>query len=165
MNFNLNWFRLNKDSINKKLNFWSEVFWLMQSSNCRLKIYKGKGYSIAKFWLVSEDKKSFVLVKTIKVYENGEIDIEQSLALSDPYVWVLAHRLKYLQFPKVWIRISKWFKHKYGDFCLKIKNNEMAFYFRDSFGNHVLVPLKTFQNKDILAYVREIARKHGEDFL
>ena len=147
-------------------NFWSEVFFLMQPQNCRLKVYKRDGFRLARFWMVSDDGGSFVkLNKEIRVYGDGTVDVPADRALRDPYVWVLAWRLGYLRFPKTWKRISRWFRHKFGDFCIKRKDGDVALYFRDSFGNHCLVHGEIFRDREVMGYVNTVLNKNSGDFL
>ena len=148
--FNLNWFKANKDSLDRIINFWREIFWLMQYSNCRMKIYDYAKYKLAKFWIVSDDQKSFVKLNLeIRIMPDGTIDMPKEKALKNPYVWLIAWRLKYWQFPKKWHRISKWKRNEFIRYCVKVKeNNEnFAVYFYDAYGNHVLVPKEVFDEE------------------
>jgi len=150
--FSLEWFRLNKDSIHRELNFWGEVLFWLNPRFARIKIYKKQG--IAKFWTI--DKKGrFDLVHTIKLLKNNRIKVGKRKALKFPVVWALAVRLKFLQFPRKWKKISKWFTWKTGAMCLKRKDDKYVFLFKDIYGKAVYVPIEFF-TPQILDYIYNI---------
>jgi hypothetical protein len=138
--FDLKWFTYNKASVERKLKFWGQVLQWLDPHYSRIKVYKTE----VKFWSVDK-KGNYDLIRTIKLLKDDKVDVEASKALDDAMVWALAHRLKYLQFPRTWKRISRWYKCNNIEGCFKTKEGKYAFYIRDGLhGQSIHVPTEMF---------------------
>ena len=153
--FNPEWFRRNRISIDRQINFWSEVLWWLTPENARIKVHKDK----AVFWTINKNG-TFDKAHEIKISKTGKWDIPPSKAIKMPTAWALAFRMEYLQFPKLWKRISqtKVYKWKYGRMEFVWKEGDYAVKFRDMYGNHVKVPLPFF-TVEILDTIDKIRKK------
>ena len=142
--FNPEWFKRNKDSIQRQLNFWGEVMWWLNLHNARIKIYKTE----ARFWTIDK-KGKFDLIKIIRFTKTGKWDIPPSKALKSPVTWALALRMKYIELPRTWKRLSEYLKFKGGKACLQHKDGNYRIYFADAFGNRIGIPLDFFEGQNL----------------
>lgn len=141
--FNLNWFFQNESVVKRMLNFWSEIFWMMQPENCRIKIYQENDHKLVKYWFVSHDGQKFVKGRReFKVFPTGAIDIDEKIALRDPLVWVIAYKLQYLVFPRKWERVSKWIHEQGRDACVVANGERIGIKVRDKYGHVLVLPIE-----------------------
>ena len=138
--FDLEWFKRNRRTADKIMNFHQELFWI--KSNVRLKIKK----DVAEFTLIQG--KELIPFGQLKIEGNRFIDIDPRKAIYDPHIYMIAERLKYLTFPKSWKAISKYFKDSYVSWVWKknVKTGSVIVYLRDKYGNRFYLPISTFNS-------------------
>jgi hypothetical protein len=140
--FNLEWFKHNKNYFTLKLTHYFKVIhlYLYDKKNFRFK-------RVGNYWVFWEKTKSGWIERyRVKILKNNRIKVGKRKALDNPYVALIAHRMKFLNFNKVWKKISKWIVKDGVGSTLKFHPNKgnYCLYVVDRFGNAVYVPVSHF---------------------
>jgi hypothetical protein len=142
MKFDLEWFKRNKDTADRILNFNQKLLWFKQNVICKITKDKAEFYLLDKERFDRKKKKYPIIAKLneIKIESNRFVYVEDKDPLRNEKVWILAEKLGYYKFPRTWIRISKWFSKEFVKFCFKQKDDKIICYLKDKFGNRFYLP-------------------------
>jgi hypothetical protein len=143
--FSMDWFRNCKDQATRYLNFYGEVHQLTDVTQYRIVISYTKK-KVMFFRIISSDgkKNHYELAHEIRLLKDNRVRVGRRKAIRDPYIWAMAFKMKYLDYPPVWEKIGKWVQEEGTSTVLKRKDDKVCLYVIDKFGNHAYIPISHF---------------------
>lgn len=135
--FDLQWFKNNKVLADRVLNFSVHLLWFKQNVICKIFRETAKRER-AEFYVKDKDGKINATLRPLYIEDSRFVYCKG--AWYNEKVWVVAERLKYYNFPKIWEKASKWFTYKYIKWCFKEKQGHIIAYLKDRYGNRFYLP-------------------------